>query len=112
MRASISALKGTRRIALLGDMLELGRDEVRLHRSLGEFCAAKLDALFTVGRLGAEIAEGAREAGMKEVFQTTLESAAAELKGYVRPGDALLVKASRGVRLEQVVDGIMAWKNE
>ncbi len=110
MRASISALKGARRIALLGDMLELGENEEALHKSLGEFCAENLDALFTVGRLGEKIAEGAREKGMKEVYSTSVENAADELKNYVKAGDVLLVKASRGMHLEDVVERIMTWR--
>ncbi|MBR6006195.1 MAG: UDP-N-acetylmuramoyl-tripeptide--D-alanyl-D-alanine ligase [Clostridia bacterium] len=110
MRASIAALKGERRIALLGDMLELGETTEALHESLGEFCAANLDALFTVGELGAHIAEGAEKAGMKAVFRTSAENAADELKAFCREGDVLLVKASRGMHLEDIVDKIMQWK--
>lgn len=110
MRASISALKGARRIALLGDMLELGENEEALHKSLGEYCAENLDALFAVGRLGEKIAEGAEENGMKEVFRVTADEAAEALKAYVKPGDVLLVKASRGMHLEDIVEKIMQWK--
>lgn len=110
MRASIAMLKGARRIALLGDMLELGKDEEALHTSLGEYCAENLDALFTIGRLGEKIAEGAEKAGMKEVKRVTAENAADELKNYLKAGDVLLVKASRGMRLEDVVEKIMQWK--
>lgn len=110
MRATISALKGARRIALLGDMLELGENEEQLHRSLGEFCKENLEALFTVGRLGEKIAEGAKKAGMKEVFHITAEDAAEKLKAYVKEGDVLLVKASRGMHLEDVVERIMKWE--
>ncbi|MBQ2111274.1 MAG: UDP-N-acetylmuramoyl-tripeptide--D-alanyl-D-alanine ligase, partial [Clostridia bacterium] len=110
MRASIAALRGTRRIALLGDMLELGEQTSELHESLGEYCAKNLEALFTVGELGESIAQGAEKAGMKNVFRTTRETAADDLKAFVREGDALLVKASRGMHLEEVVDKIMLWK--
>ncbi|MBQ5488635.1 MAG: UDP-N-acetylmuramoyl-tripeptide--D-alanyl-D-alanine ligase [Clostridia bacterium] len=110
MRASIAALRGTRRVALLGDMLELGEQTSELHESLGEYCAKNLEALFTVGELGESIAQGAEKAGMKNVFRTTRETAADDLKAFVREGDALLVKASRGMHLEEVVDKIMLWK--
>ncbi|MBQ2192042.1 MAG: UDP-N-acetylmuramoyl-tripeptide--D-alanyl-D-alanine ligase, partial [Clostridia bacterium] len=110
MRASIAALRGTRRVALLGDMLELGEQTRELHESLGEYCAENLEALFTVGELGESIAQGAEKAGMKNVFRTTRETAADDLKAFVREGDALLVKASRGMHLEEVVDKIMLWK--
>ena len=110
MRASIGILKGTRRIALLGDMLELGGQTVRLHRELGEYCAEHLDALFTVGKLGSEIARGAKLAGMTEVFTVTEETAAGALRAYIKEGDVLLVKASRGMHLENIVEAIMKWK--
>lgn len=110
MRASIAALKGARRVALLGDMLELGETTRELHRSLGEYCAANLDALFTVGELGSEIAYGAEQAGMKQVKRTTHENAAQELLSFLKPGDVLLVKASRGMHLEDVVDELMKLK--
>ena len=107
MRAAIAALKGKRRIALLGDMLELGEKTRELHRNLGEYCAANLEALFTVGELGSEIANGAEKAGMKQVFRTTHQEAAGELKAFLREGDVLLVKASRGMHLEDVVNELM-----
>lgn len=110
MRASIAALRGTRRVALLGDMLELGEKTRELHESLGEYCSENLEALFTVGELGSDIAAGAEKAGMKNVFRTTRETAADDLRAFVREGDALLVKASRGMHLEDVVDEIMKWK--
>ena len=52
----------------------------------------------------------AEKAGMKNVFRTTRETAADDLKAFVREGDALLVKASRGMHLEEAVDKIMLWK--
>ena len=58
---------GGRRMALLGDMKELGTDTVALHRAVGAVCAGQLDCLWTVGALGAEIAAGARDAGMSRV---------------------------------------------
>lgn len=110
MRASISALRGKRRIALLGDMLELGEATRELHKSLGEFCAANLEALFTLGELGAEIAAGARAAGMENVFTVTREAAADALFAFLEEGDALLVKASRGMHLEDIVEELMKRK--
>ena len=108
MRASIAALRGERRIALLGDMLELGETTRELHESLGAFAAENLEALFTVGELGQSIAEGARKAGMSEVFTLERETAAEEVGEYLRPGDALLIKASRGMHLEDIVDALTA----
>lgn len=91
----------------LGDMLELGAGEVAEHRNIGRLLAGGTWAgLVTVGRLGAEIAEGARAAGMSaasiHTFDTTRE-AAEFLKAGMGEGDALLVKASRGKRLEEII---------
>lgn len=110
MRAAIGSLKGGRRVALLGDMLELGETTAELHRALGEYCAANLEALFTVGELASNIAAGAEEAGMKNVFRVSAENAADEVLAFLREGDVLLVKASRGMHLEDVVEKIMKRK--
>ncbi len=110
MRAAIASLKGGRRVALLGDMLELGEKTAELHRALGEYCAENLEALFTVGELGAEIAKGAEDAGMKTVHRVSMESAADELQRFLKAGDVLLIKASRGMHLESIVEEIMKRK--
>ena len=101
-----------RRVAVLGDMRELGTNTAALHRSVGAYCAAKgVDVLITVGALGAEIAAGAADAGLPEVCITRLGAdgqlpdpdAAADLIGtMLRPGDVELFKASRALQLERV----------
>ena len=95
------------RIAVLGDMLELGRDTEQLHREVGQFLALlNLSRLITCGALGHEIAEGARRAGMPKSAIAELPDAptAAELvHALVRRGDVVLVKASRGMKMEQIV---------
>ena len=110
MRAALQTM-GTlqvsgRRVAVLGDMLELGDYTVQLHREVGTMAAKTLDVLLTVGKLGQSIAEGAREAGDCEVYAFVGENAKAQaaeqLCALLQAGDALLLKASRGVRLEEV----------
>jgi UDP-N-acetylmuramoyl-tripeptide--D-alanyl-D-alanine ligase len=95
------------RVAVLGDMLELGRDTQQMHRDVGRFLAAlNLSRLIACGTLGREIAEGAREAGMSRfaIVDVPDAGAAAELlRTLVRQGDVVLVKASRGMKMEQVV---------
>ncbi len=98
-----------RRIALLGDMLELGELAEPSHEQVGRHAADRADALLTVGDLAATIARGAREAGLGDV--RTLGSkaeAAAVLRALLRPGDALLVKGSRALALETVVEELEA----
>ncbi len=95
-----------RRMAVLGDMLELGPDERKMHRAVGEIAGRVLQRLVTVGDLGRDIAMGARQAGMAAeavVSVQTREDAAAQISAWVGPGDVVLVKASRGMRLDEVV---------
>ena len=110
VRAALQALsempvKG-RRIAVLGDMLELGAQTEQLHSETGAHAAGMLDVLVTVGDLGAHIAKGAQNAGGCTVYACTGEDAKSKaadtLCALLDKGDALLIKASRGVRLEEV----------
>ncbi len=97
---------GRRRIAVLGDMLELGPDEERLHREIGARAAAVADAIVTVGPRGRWIADGARSAGHTRVSTTDdVEEATASLEREVAPGpgDIVLLKASRGIGLDRAV---------
>jgi UDP-N-acetylmuramyl pentapeptide synthase len=102
MRAALDDLAVSadgRRVAVLGDMLELGPDERRFHAEIGEHArAAGVDLLVTVGPLASEM-HGDRAVG-------TAAEAAALVRGLVRPGDTVLVKASRGVGLEVVAEAL------
>jgi UDP-N-acetylmuramoyl-tripeptide--D-alanyl-D-alanine ligase len=100
-----------RRIVASGDMLELGRrDEIEAHRRLGERIAAAGAELFIgVGLLHATAVEAARGAGLaaSRHFDTS-DEAAAFLAGEVRTGDLVLVKGSRGMRMEKVIETLEA----
>jgi UDP-N-acetylmuramoyl-tripeptide--D-alanyl-D-alanine ligase len=99
-----------RKIAVLGDMLELGQFSVREHERIGEFLASKVDILATVGVRARKIAEGALEFGLSEknIFQyEDVNQAAKELKQMLGKGDVLLVKASQGLRAEKIVKELM-----
>jgi UDP-N-acetylmuramoyl-tripeptide--D-alanyl-D-alanine ligase len=92
-------------------MLELGASGPRLHREAGRALAGRVDVLAGIGPLARELVEGAREAGLAESAVVHFEDAAgasAAVASLVSPGDAVLVKASRGLRLEQVVDALVA----
>jgi UDP-N-acetylmuramoyl-tripeptide--D-alanyl-D-alanine ligase len=94
------------RYAVLGDMLELGPDEERLHREIGAHAAAVVDALVAVGERGRWIAEGARAAGLERVVTADdAEGAAGVVDRELAPsvGDVLLVKGSRGIALDRLV---------
>lgn len=103
--------EGRRRILVLGDMLELGELERELHHEVGmEAARAGLEMVVAVGELAMAVAAGALEGGLPGEAVLHFEragAAAATLPDLVRPGDVVLVKASRGVRLEQVVDTLL-----
>jgi UDP-N-acetylmuramoyl-tripeptide--D-alanyl-D-alanine ligase len=105
MRAAIDDLAETapaRRVAVLGDMLELGLEELRFHREIGAHAADReIDVLVTVGPLAREM----RAAFAGEAHSAPDAAAAAELLGaLLREGDTVLVKGSRGVGLELVAE--------
>ena len=98
---------GRRRIAVLGDMLELGPDEERLHRQIGEQAARIADGIVTVGERGRWMAEAARAAGASRVaVADDAETAAEILERELAPtvGDLVLLKASRGIGLDRTVE--------
>ena len=99
-----------RLVAVLGDMLELGGIAEEAHREIGRaVVAAGADELVGVGRLALLAVEAAREAGLAEArHATTFEDTVAHLLKRLVPGDTVLVKGSRGMRLERVVDALVA----
>ncbi len=100
---------GARKIAILGDMLELGKYSVEAHENMGELAASVADILVTVGQNGKIIAEKAREKGMdgKTIFSlSTAQEAIRKTKEILKEGDLILVKASRAIGLDKVVDEI------
>ena len=102
----LSDLPG-RRIALLGDMLELGAAEEEGHRSVGERSATACHLLLTVGRLASYIADAARRAGTTEVRHLSSAGDAIEvLSKELREGDHVLIKASRAMAFEEVVSAL------
>lgn len=104
MRAAIDVLckSDGRRVAILGDMLELGPDAARYHFETGAYAAqAGADLVLAVGPLAAGICTGAKNAGCAaEAFASQQELTDA-LPSHIRQGDCVLIKASRGMRLEQ-----------
>jgi UDP-N-acetylmuramoyl-tripeptide--D-alanyl-D-alanine ligase len=110
MRAALDELASTaagRRVAVLGDMLELGeRDERRYHRELGEQAqAAGVSLLITVGARAAWAAESF--AGGEHLTAADAPAAAELLRERLLPGDTVLVKGSRGVALERVAEALV-----
>jgi UDP-N-acetylmuramyl pentapeptide synthase len=114
MRAALDELAAApspgasaRRVAVLGDMLELGPDERRYHVEIGEHASATgVDLLITVGPLAAAMADGFENGEAYSVADTG--EAASLVAELVEPGDVVLVKASRGVGLELVCETLKA----
>ena len=115
MSAALATVTGSvgasgRALAVLGDMLELGDDAEELHAAAGREAVGRgLAGLAAVGALGAHIGRGAREAGLpvdRLLITDDPVDAAAAVAGWSRPGDWILVKASRGARLERAVSAL------
>jgi UDP-N-acetylmuramoyl-tripeptide--D-alanyl-D-alanine ligase len=93
-----------RRIAVIGDMLELGDKELEYHREAGRAIPKDVDAVIGVGKRSQSLLEGAREAGHKNVHHFPDAQTAGEfVRDFVREGDLVLVKASRGIGLDKIV---------
>lgn len=109
MRAAVDILSKQEcsyRIAVLGDMLELGELGPALHQSVGRFLGQSgIDCLVTVGKLGEYIADGAQENGCGAIYRCANQAEAQiALSSEVKPGSTILVKASRGMKFEHLVD--------
>ncbi len=116
MRAALAAFAqfpaASRRALVLGDMLELGEAAPAAHRELGQVAAQTAPALLlAVGAFAEHVVEGARAGGLPPSASRTApdaEAAALLLSGWLRPGDLLLLKGSRGVRLERILERLRA----
>jgi UDP-N-acetylmuramoyl-tripeptide--D-alanyl-D-alanine ligase len=110
MKSAIETLMsypgGGRKIAVLADMLELGRDEIAFHIEIGGLLdKAGVDALFAFGKLAKYYLDNYR-AGYKEYFNDKRELSSA-LQKYVKPDDVVLIKGSRAMALEEITDFMM-----
>jgi UDP-N-acetylmuramoyl-tripeptide--D-alanyl-D-alanine ligase len=104
---TLAASRATRRLAALGEMLELGTSAERAHREIGRrAAAAQLDGLYLMGTHAAAVRDAATAAGLAQdrvaIFPSH-ETLAGALRATLRAGDLLLVKGSRGAALERVL---------
>jgi UDP-N-acetylmuramoyl-tripeptide--D-alanyl-D-alanine ligase len=96
-----------RRIAVIGDMLELGDKELDYHRDAGRAIPKSVDTVIGVGKRSRALLDGAREAGFGNGnlhHFDDVRSAAGFLETFIRPGDLVLIKASRGIGLDRIVN--------
>ena len=112
MAAALSVLgnRPGRRIAVLGDMLELGDAAWAEHYKIGRIAAEKADMVFAYGPHASRVIGGTITGGMPETMGRAFEDAdelVQALKHDAKPGDVLLFKASRGMHLEKVLEGFL-----
>lgn len=108
MKAAIDFLagyEGKRKIAVLADMLEMGEFSREGHEIVGEYAAGRVDLLVSVGNAAAYISSRARECGLADALHfDDRQSAMDYLDGVVRPGDVVLVKGSRSMKMEEIAN--------
>jgi len=116
MRAAITTLRSlranNRSILVAGDMLELGEKTEALHRQVGAWAAAAgINQLWVTGDFAGAVIAGAKDAGMKveHMFAGSREELLVELQKSLKSGDWVLVKGSRGARMDAVVAGLKQW---
>ena len=102
-------VSGERKIVVAGEMLELGSEETEIHRQTGrDLAKSGIDGLIGVRGLAKELVEGSTEAGLTDSqFAVDSEAAGDLLANEIRRGDVVLVKGSRGVRTEKVIEKLM-----
>ena len=104
---ALAGMKARRHILVAGEMLELGPASETLHRECGRHAAEKkMDVVIGVGGLARALSEEAGAAGVQTKFVETAEEAGEWLGRELRPGDAVLLKASRGVKLERALEAL------
>ncbi len=113
MRAALETIAvmecANRRVAILGDMLELGEISVQAHQEMGAYAAARFDQLIFVGRHSKDFLQGASALGVSSAdigVYLTVEELIINIDRHVQPEDLVLVKASRAVALERVVEAL------
>ena len=109
MKAAIDLLATApgRKVAILGDMFELGENERAMHREVGQYAAEKgIDLILCVGGLSSEMYEGAAEKGGEARHFEIREALEAILQDLLQPGDTVLVKASHSMAFENIVQNI------
>jgi UDP-N-acetylmuramoyl-tripeptide--D-alanyl-D-alanine ligase len=113
MEAALEVLrlapKGSLRIAVLGDMLELGEQSAKAHHEVGELAGKTVDRLVVVGEFAKDVVDGAMKSGLPAAqvsVAADVEEAIARVRPWLNAGARVLVKGSRGMRMERVVDAL------
>lgn len=111
-KAALDVLAGRsgRRIAVLGDMLELGAEEISGHQEVGSHAVGRVDRLLAVGPRAQHTFATARAAGVDAWWVPSCQEAADWLKSEVQSGDVILLKASRGLQFEWLKERLAEWR--
>ena len=109
MKAGIDVLSDVagRKVAIIGDMFELGTEEKEMHYDIGKYAAIKeIDCIICIGKLAKQYADGAKDAGKAEgvYYFEDRDSAIKEIPSILQKSDSILVKASHGMHFEKIVD--------
>jgi len=103
----LGSVSGKRRVAVLGDVLEMGDFAPDAHYGLGKDVVNSADVLITAGKNAEFIAKGAKALDMSEVYSfADTDGACGFAKDYVKSGDAVLIKASRGMHFEKIYNAL------
>ncbi len=109
MIATLAGMPATRRILVAGEMLELGKESPALHAACGKAAAeAGINLVIGVRGAAASLVDAARKAKVDAIFLLSPDQAGEWLRANLRDGDAALLKASRGVRLERALQILLA----
>jgi UDP-N-acetylmuramoyl-tripeptide--D-alanyl-D-alanine ligase len=109
VRSLVALKKGKRGILVLGDMFELGEHSEEMHKKIGELVAeVGIEKLFAVGRFSESVAEGARSGGMnrRSIFNGSGKEILVHLRKEIKPGDWVLIKGSRAMKMEDIVEAL------
>jgi UDP-N-acetylmuramoyl-tripeptide--D-alanyl-D-alanine ligase len=119
MKAALATIKqmrtAGRKIFVAGDMFELGSQAPELHSQVGALAArTDVDRLYASGEHAALVLAGAQKEGMPAANTITgsRDEILEDLKDWLQPGDLVLVKGSRGMAMEMVVQGLQKWAEE
>jgi UDP-N-acetylmuramoyl-tripeptide--D-alanyl-D-alanine ligase len=116
MKAAILALKAlranSRSILIAGDMLELGKQSASMHIHIGKLAATSgIRKIYVAGEFAEAVAKGAQDSQMngRDIFTGTKDEILKDLKNYLKSGDWVLIKGSRGMAMEDIVNGLKEW---
>jgi UDP-N-acetylmuramoyl-tripeptide--D-alanyl-D-alanine ligase len=100
----LASIKSTRKIAILGDMFELGEEEEKYHRQIGKYASQKgINVVLSVGKNAEHISIAAKEGGMQAFHFDNKDMLKSVLPQWIRKGDAILIKGSRGMAMDEIV---------